>query len=98
MKDMIGVGKGTCTLEDFDHADLIVVIGQNRPAIIPHDGALHRAERRGATVIALNPSTNWGSATSPIPKKWRACSPGGSRVARKVYRVRIGGDLAAPAG
>ncbi|MBA2670609.1 MAG: molybdopterin-dependent oxidoreductase, partial [Gemmatimonadetes bacterium] len=27
--ETIGIGKGTVTLEDFDHAELIVVIGQN---------------------------------------------------------------------
>ena len=100
MKDMIGVGKGTCTLEDFDHADLIVVIGQNPASNHPRMmGALHRAERRGATVIALNPLDELGFRNFSDPKEVAGMLTGsGSRVARKVYRVRIGGDLAALKG
>ena len=45
----IGVGKGTCTLEDFNHADLIFVIGQNTGTNSPRMMTeLHNAARRGA--------------------------------------------------
>ena len=52
----IGVGKGTCLLEDFDHADLIFVIGQNTGTNSPRMMTeLHNAARRGARIIVFNP-------------------------------------------
>jgi formate dehydrogenase major subunit len=48
----IGVGKGTCTLEDFDHADLILVIGQNTGTNSPRMMTeLHNAARRGVKAL-----------------------------------------------
>jgi predicted molibdopterin-dependent oxidoreductase YjgC len=44
----VGVGKGTCSLDDFEHADLILVVGQNPATNHPRMmGALHEAAARG---------------------------------------------------
>ena len=52
LKQSIGTGKGTCTLEDFEHADLFIVIGQNPASNHPRMmAALHEAKKRGATVL-----------------------------------------------
>ena len=52
----IGVGKGTCLLEDFDHADTIFVIGQNTGTNSPRMMTeLHNAARRGARIVVFNP-------------------------------------------
>ena len=48
MKGQIGMGKGTCQLEDFEHAELIMVIGQNPATNHPRMmGTPHEASKRG---------------------------------------------------
>ena len=100
MKESIGMGKGTCSLEDFEHADLIMVLGQNPATNHPRMmGALHEASSRGATVIALNPLRELGFTNFSDPKNAREMLTNtGRQVAKKVYQVRIGGDLAALKG
>jgi molybdopterin-dependent oxidoreductase alpha subunit len=100
MKDMLGVGKGTCSLADFERAELIMVIGQNPASNHPRMmAALHAAAVRGARVIALNPLDELGFRNFCDPKDMSEMVTGtGRRVAEKVYRVMIGGDLAALKG
>lgn len=100
MKEMIGVGKGTCTLEDFDHAELIIVLGQNPASNHPRMmTALHAASKRGAKIIALNPLAELGFRNFSDPKDiLEMVTNTGRKVAGKVYPVKIGGDLAALKG
>ena len=51
----IGIGKGTVHLEDFNHSDLILVIGQNPGTNHPRMlTALRDAKKRGAKIISVN--------------------------------------------
>ncbi|MEQ6343081.1 MAG: molybdopterin-dependent oxidoreductase [Gammaproteobacteria bacterium] len=69
MKESIGVGKGTCSLDDFEKAELIMVIGQNPASNHPRMmGALDAAARRGATIIAINPLAERGFTNFADPK------------------------------
>ena len=57
----IGIGKGTVTLEDFNHADVILVIGQNPGTNHPRMlTALRDAKHRGSTIIHVNPLSEAG--------------------------------------
>jgi anaerobic selenocysteine-containing dehydrogenase len=50
--ETIGVGKGTVTLDDFDLADAIFVIGQNPGTNHPRMlTSLQRAKRRGCKLV-----------------------------------------------
>ena len=52
----IGIGKGTVTLDDFNVADVIMVIGQNPGTNHPRMlTALRDAKQKGATIIHVNP-------------------------------------------
>ena len=52
----IGVGKGTCLLEDFDRADAIFIFGQNTGTNSPRMMTeLRNAARRGARIVVFNP-------------------------------------------
>jgi molybdopterin-dependent oxidoreductase alpha subunit len=52
----IGVGKGTCLLEDFDTTDAIFIFGQNPGTNSPRMmTSLRNASRRGAAIISFNP-------------------------------------------
>ncbi|WP_028445688.1 FdhF/YdeP family oxidoreductase [Chitinimonas koreensis] len=100
MKEVIGVGKGTATLDDFDQADLIVVIGQNPATNHPRMmGTLHAAVRRGAKVLAFNPLKERGFVSFADPQDPAEMLTGrGLAVAHRIYQVKIGGDLAALKG
>jgi molybdopterin-dependent oxidoreductase alpha subunit len=100
MKDMLGVGKGTCSLEDFERAELIMVIGQNPASNHPRMmAALHAANKRGAHIIAINPLAELGFRNFSDPKEiGEMLTNRGRKVAGRVYPVKIGGDLAALKG
>ena len=52
----IGIGKGTVSLEDFDHCELIIAIGHNPGTNHPRMmGTLHECARRGVPIIVFNP-------------------------------------------
>ncbi|MEZ5394839.1 MAG: molybdopterin-dependent oxidoreductase [Bryobacterales bacterium] len=61
LRDMIGIGKGTATLEDFDHCDTIVIIGNNPGTNHPRMlTTLEAAKHRGAPIISINPMPETG--------------------------------------
>jgi anaerobic selenocysteine-containing dehydrogenase len=52
----IGIGKGTVSLEDFDHCELIIAMGHNPGTNHPRMmGTLHECARRGVPIIVFNP-------------------------------------------
>ena len=56
LQSTIGIGKGTVSLEDFNHADTILVIGQNPGTNHPRMlTALRDAKLKGAKIIHINP-------------------------------------------
>lgn len=100
LKEQIGMGKGTCSLDDFEHAELIMVIGQNPATNHPRMmGVLHEASRRGATIIAINPLVERGFTNFSDPKNvGEMLTNKGREVVKAAYQVKIGGDLAAIKG
>jgi molybdopterin-dependent oxidoreductase alpha subunit len=100
LKESIGTGKGTCSLDDFEHADLFIVIGQNPASNHPRMmAALHEAKLRGATVLVINPLRERGFTDFADPKNLgELVRDRGIAVADAIYQVTIGGDLAALKG
>ncbi len=86
LSESIGTGKGTVTLEDFDKADTIFIIGQN-------PGTNH--PRRGARILTFNPLRERGLEAFAHPK-----SPGevlgakGTPISTHYYQPLVGGDMA----
>ena len=61
LKEAIGTGKGTCSLQDFEHAELFIVMGQNPASNHPRMmAALYEARRRGAKIIVFKPDPETG--------------------------------------
>ncbi|MEI8650643.1 molybdopterin-dependent oxidoreductase [Paraglaciecola sp. Hal342] len=59
--ETIGVGKGTVSLEDLEHAEAIFVFGQNPGTNHPRMlSSLQDAKRRGAKIVAINPLDETG--------------------------------------
>ena len=102
--ESVGIGKGSVTLEDFDHTDLIVIIGQNPGTNHPRMlTALERARHRGARIIAINPLREPGFMrfTDPNPDEYKnklqfaAHLLGrGTELAELHLPVKINGDIA----
>lgn len=95
LREVIGVGKGTVRLEDFDLADTILIIGQNPGTNHPRMLAtLQRASRRGATIISVNPLAELGLTRFKHPKDVLHLLGPGTKIAKHFVQVRLSGDLA----
>ncbi len=88
----LGIGKGTVTLEDFDRAEVILVLGQNPGTNHPRMlTALQSARRRGARIVAINPLREAGLLKFQHPQEpWTFL--GGTELATHFYQVKINGD------
>jgi anaerobic selenocysteine-containing dehydrogenase len=66
----LGSGKGTVKLDDFDHADLIFIIGQNpgtnHPRMLTE---LQKAVRNGCKIISMNPMREAGLTAFMNPQE-----------------------------
>jgi molybdopterin-dependent oxidoreductase alpha subunit len=96
----IGVGKGVVTLSDIeDHADLILIAGQNPGTNHPRMlTALEKAKRRGARIIAINPLPEAGFTRFRNPQTPRGLAGPGTTLADRLLPVRVNGDLAVFSG
>jgi molybdopterin-dependent oxidoreductase alpha subunit len=93
----IGIGKGTVSLEDFEKADAVFVVGQNPGTNHPRMlGDLRRAAERGARVVVLNPVRERGLERFADPQNTVEMLRGASRpIASHYLQPRLGGDMAA---
>ena len=91
----IGIGKGTVSLEDFNHADVIMVIGQNPGTNHPRMlTALRDAKHRGSTIIHVNPLAEAGLTRFKHPQDYMKGNMKSTTLADVHLQVRIGGDAA----
>ncbi len=96
LAETIGIGKGVVTLEDItDHAELIVVVGQNPGTNHPRMlTALEGAKRRGARIVAINPLPEAGLGRFKNPQSVRGLLGAGTQLTDRHLAVRVNGDLA----
>ncbi|MFT4268539.1 MAG: FdhF/YdeP family oxidoreductase [Xenophilus sp.] len=96
----IGIGKGTVSLEDFDHTDFILSIGHNPGTNHPRMmGTLHEAARRKVPIIVFNPLRERALERFADPQDIvEMATYGSTRIASTYYQVRAGGDAAALKG
>ena len=95
LTETIGVGKGTVTLEDFDQAQAIFVIGQNPGTNHPRMlSALERAKRHGCRLVHINPLPEVGMTRFKHPQDILGLLGGGTELADLFLQVRINGDVA----
>ncbi|HET6969630.1 MAG TPA: FdhF/YdeP family oxidoreductase, partial [Phenylobacterium sp.] len=96
LPDSIGLGKGSVTLEDFDHADLILSFGHNPGTNHPRMmSTLREASRRGATILVFNPMKEralerFASPQDPVEMATLGATP----IASRYYQPTVGGDAA----
>ena len=95
LNETIGVGKGTVTLEDFDRAEAIFVIGQNPGTNHPRMlSALQQAKRNGCKLVHINPLPEVGMTRFKHPQQILGLFGAGTELADLFLQVRINGDVA----
>jgi len=96
LPESIGVGKGTVTLEDFDHCDALFCIGHNPGTNHPRMlTTLREVSKRGVPIIVFNPLRERGlerftSPQHPVEMLTLSSTP----IASTYYQVKVGGDIA----
>jgi molybdopterin-dependent oxidoreductase alpha subunit len=95
LSETTGIGKGSVSLADIHHADLIMVVGQNPGTNHPRMlSALEEAKANGAKVIAVNPMPEAGLMRFKNPQNVRGVVGKGSPLADEFAHIKLGGDLA----
>jgi molybdopterin-dependent oxidoreductase alpha subunit len=95
LSETIGVGKGTVTLEDFNLAQAIFVIGQNPGTNHPRMlTALQKAKRNGCRLVHINPLPEVGLTRFKHPQDVLGWVGEGTMLADLFLQVRINGDVA----
>lgn len=96
LSQSVGVGKGTVTFDDFEHADAIFVWGQNPGTNHPRMlEPLREAVQRGAQVVCVNPLKERGLERFQHPQHPLEMLTNGDRPTNTAYfRPALGGDMA----
>ncbi|SNS86462.1 formate dehydrogenase major subunit [Sphingomonas laterariae] len=93
---VIGAGKGTVVLDDFEHAEAIFIIGQNPGTNSPRMMTnLVEARKRGVPIVAVNPMPERALIRFTEPQDAvQMATLGSTPIASEFVHIRIGGDLA----
>lgn len=95
LSETLGIGKGSVTLDDFKHADLVIVMGQNPGTNHPRMlTALGETKKQGGKIISINPLPEVGLKNYIDPQnplKWLGA---GLNLTDIFLQVKINGDVA----
>ena len=95
LKEVIGIGKATVTLDDFDKADAIFILGQNPGTNHPRMLAtLQQAARRGCQIVSINPLPEAGTTRFIHPQEVTRWLGKGTPIATLFLPIKINGDVA----
>jgi molybdopterin-dependent oxidoreductase alpha subunit len=95
LRDAIGVGKGTVTIDDFLQAEVILCVGQNPGTNHPRMlSTLEEAVEKGARLVAVNPLKEAGLLGFAHPQHLRGILGNASPLASSYLQVKVNGDMA----
>ena len=95
LSETLGIGKGSVTLEDFDHADLVIVMGQNPGTNHPRMlTALGETKKNGGKIITVNPLPEVGLMNYKDPQNPLKWIGKGQDLTDLFLQVKINGDVA----
>ena len=94
LTESIGIGKGTCTIEDYVNAEVIFVVGHNPATNHPRMlSTLAAAKEKGAKIISVNPLVESGLLRFKDPQEPRGVIASGQKLTDIYLQVRINGDI-----
>lgn len=95
LRESIGVGKGTVTMDDFLQAEVILCVGQNPGTNHPRMlSTLEDAVKKGAKLVAINPLKEAGLLGFAHPQHVMGLLGRSSALASSYLQVKVNGDLA----
>ena len=95
LNESVGIGKGSVTLEDFDKAEVILILGQNPGTNHPRMlSALQSAKEHGATIISVNPLPETGLISFSNPQTVKGALGIKSKLTDIFLQVKLNGDMA----
>ncbi len=95
LTESLGLGKASIKLNDFEKAEVIMIMGQNPGTNHPRMlTALQKAKRNGAVIIAVNPLPETGLMGFNNPQTVKGILGIDSALSDIFMQVKIGGDMA----
>ncbi|WP_299104614.1 FdhF/YdeP family oxidoreductase [uncultured Tenacibaculum sp.] len=95
LSETLGIGKGSVTLDDFNHADLVIVMGQNPGTNHPRMlTALGDTKKHGGKIITVNPLPEVGLLRYNDPQNPLKWIGPGQKLTDIFLQVKINGDVA----
>ncbi len=94
LSETLGIGKGSVKLEDFDKAEVVIVMGQNPGTNHPRMlSALQKCKENGGKVISINPLEEAGLLKFKNPQEVTGILSG-STLTDIYLQVRLNEDVA----
>lgn len=95
LTETLGLGKGSVTLDDFEKAEVIIIMGQNPGTNHPRMlTTLEKAKKNGAKIVAINPLLETGLLGFKNPQTMKGLFGKGTTLTDLYLQIRINGDLA----
>jgi molybdopterin-dependent oxidoreductase alpha subunit len=96
LTEAVGIGKGTVSLEDFQKAEAIFIIGQNPGTNHPRMlSSLEEARKNGCEIVTFNPLKEKGLQSFIHPQNvLRTMTNTGSPISSLYLQPLVGGDFA----
>ena len=95
LTETLGIGKGSVTLDDFNHAELVIVMGQNPGTNHPRMlSALSETKKKGGKIITINPLPEVGLMRYNEPQNPIKWFGKGQELTDIFLQVKINGDVA----
>ena len=95
LSETLGIGKGSVTLEDFNHSELVIVMGQNPGTNHPRMlTALGETKKNGGKIITINPLPEVGLMRYNDPQNPMKWIGKGQQLTDIFLQVKINGDVA----
>ncbi|TXE05886.1 FdhF/YdeP family oxidoreductase [Algoriphagus aquimarinus] len=95
LSETLGIGKGSVKLEDFDKAEVVMVIGQNPGTNHPRMlSALEKCKSNGGKIISINPLQEAGLIRFRNPQEINGMLLNGHGLTDIYLQVKINQDVA----
>jgi len=95
LTETLGLGKGSVTLDDLHHAEVIVIMGQNPGTNAPRMlTALEKAKKNGAQIISINPLPETGLMAFRNPQEIKGILGSATPLTDLFLQVKLNGDMA----
>ncbi|MFD2562692.1 FdhF/YdeP family oxidoreductase [Aquimarina rubra] len=94
LSETLGIGKGSVKLEDFDQAEIVMVIGQNPGTNHPRMlSALQKCKQNGGKIISINPLEEAGLIRFKNPQEVKGVLASGTSLTDIHLQVKINQDV-----